>query len=295
MAKKIQDPRRAEQRRAYRLRVKIRDGGTLDEDERAFLTTYEASLKKPGTADLPEPEPEPGEPGEPAPAPEVESAPAAAPPPPAAAPEPAPPMPDLPPGSAPPPPRVAASAPDAGKGGKSSGRWQDKYQAAGTGRETTVTTIADAWAGVLTAMADQLRAVGVEPFLDPKHLYGAIVLTVDDLLPAHVEVKPVHLAVLGSTAITAQRFMRRKEIAAHVEATKERAAHANVRAAAAAARAEPPPPPPAPAPEPAPAPASAPAPAPPPRPAAPEPTPIGARLRIAGSDSIDLSAPGTVI
>jgi len=294
MAKKTQDPRRAEQRRAYRLRVKIREGGTLDDEERAFLTTYEASLKKPGTADLPEPEPEP-EPGEPEPAPaaEAEPAPAAAPPPPAAAPDLPPPMPDLPPpGSAPTPPRVAAHAADPGKGGKSSGRWQDKYQAAGTGRETTVTTIADAWAGVLTAMADQLRAVGVEPFLDPKHLYGAIVLTVDDLLPAHVEVKPVHLAVLGSTAITAQRFMRRKEIAAHVEATKERAAHANVRAAAAAARAEPaPPPPPA---EPAPAPAPAPAPPPPPVAIVPEPAPIGARLRIAGSEAVDLSAPGTV-
>ncbi len=127
------------------------------------------------------------------------------------------------------PPRVRADVRDDDR--KTDGRrerWQDKYKTAGKadGREATVTKIADMWCGALQAMADQMSEIGVKPIVDPESMRSSIVLVVDDVLPAHVELTPKHLAVGGTTALVVQRFMRRKEIAEHQKKEADRADYA---------------------------------------------------------------------
>jgi hypothetical protein len=232
MARK-KDPRRLEQRRAYRLRKNIKAGKPLDDEDREWLALYEESVKKPGTADLDPAAPatdeepdaaddEPDELPDAAPEPPADVAPKIDLPPP-------PPPPKAPP--LPAPPRVGAreGREEPPSGGKRNERWQDKYKGgdggASIGREATVTQIAQQWLNVLTLLTQSCTDAGIKPILDPQQLYGSIVLTVDDMLPAHIELKPQHVAVGGTTAIVVQRFLKRKEIAEHQAKTAEREKH----------------------------------------------------------------------
>jgi hypothetical protein len=128
-----------------------------------------------------------------------------------------PPLPEV--GGFAPPPRVRDRA-DGQASGKSSGRWQDGYTigtgaSAGAGqREATCQYLGSLWHGVLRQMAGHLREAGIDPVIDPDRLAGAIVLAVDDLLPPHVELTPTLVAVGSSTALLAQRAIKRDEIAA---------------------------------------------------------------------------------
>lgn len=67
-------------------------------------------------------------------------------------------------------------------------------------------------------MSDQLEAVGVKPLIAPDLLYGAMVLTLDQVLPPGVDLSPPQVAALGTTAITVQRFLHRRKIAAAIAA-----------------------------------------------------------------------------
>jgi len=127
------------------------------------------------------------------------------------------------------PPRVHAAPKDDGP--KKKERWQDKYKAQAEGREQSVTFLANQWLNILNAMAAQIRASGAQPIVEPAMLYNAMVITLDDVLPANLEVKPEHMAVGGSTALLVQRFMRRKEIGDLERKTKE-AAEARARSQA---------------------------------------------------------------
>ncbi len=141
--------------------------------------------------------------------------PAGEPPPPPA--PPAPPPPRGPRFAPPKPPRTKVDDDDAPKGAKKE-KWQDKYKSKQEGREKTVVTCANAICSVLHAMENEMRAVGVEPIVSVETLYGAWVLTLDDFLPANLELKPEHVALGGSSALLVQRFMNRKKIAGVKEA-----------------------------------------------------------------------------
>jgi hypothetical protein len=127
-----------------------------------------------------------------------------------------------------PPPRVRTEAEDAprGKDG-STGDWREKYKRGAAGassREVTVTKIAEQWRNVLSAMTQGMVAAGITPLVDPADLYPSIVLVVDEILPAHVELTPKMIAVGGTTALVVQRFVRRKEIAEAMQKDSDREA-----------------------------------------------------------------------
>lgn len=150
------------------------------------------------------------------------------------------------------------------------GDWRRPYEEAakGAGREATVLFFASRWLGGLKAMSDSLKTVGVDPMVDvdSAELKGVLVLTVDDYLPAHIQVKPVHQAAFASSALLVQTFMHRKEIVAETKKAKERGDQRKNREAAEEAAkhaqehnrtvVEPPPEPPPPAPPVVPHPAS---------------------------------------
>lgn len=107
----------------------------------------------------------------------------------------------------------------------SSTDWRGKHRAgAFGGREFTCEFVATQWLTILKAMSDQLEAVGVKPLIPPSALYGAMVLTVDTVLPANVDLSPPQVAALGTTAITVQRFLHRKRIAAAITSGARHAA-----------------------------------------------------------------------
>lgn len=112
------------------------------------------------------------------------------------------------------PPRVNTDSPRT-DGKRQSGNWREKYSGGSSvdGREQTCLTIATQAIGILTLMSEQIRLSGAEPVIEPKLLFNAMVLTVDDVLPDDLTVKPQHIAVGGSIAIISHRFLRRKEIA----------------------------------------------------------------------------------
>lgn len=144
---------------------------------------------------------------------ETESAiPADLPPPPPVAPPP-PPPPRGPRFSVPKPPRTKVDDDDAPKG-KAREKWQDKYKAKQQGREASVTFVATTICNVLQAMSDEMKSVGVEPMISVAELYNPWVLTLDEVLPANMELKPEHIAVGGASVLVVQRFMARKKIAA---------------------------------------------------------------------------------
>lgn len=119
-----------------------------------------------------------------------------------------------PPPRPPKPPRVNTDATKP-EGKRQSGNWREKYSGGSSvdGREQTCLTIATQAIGILTLMSEQIRLSGAEPVIEPKLLFNAMVLTVDDVLPDDLTVKPQHIAVGGSIAIISHRFLRRKEIA----------------------------------------------------------------------------------
>ncbi len=132
----------------------------------------------------------------------------------------------------PPPPRTRAHAEEDAHApkGKAGGDWRDKYRTGGgqaAGREVTVTKIAEQWRDVLQVFADGIAAAGIKPLVDPQQLYPSMVLVVDEVLPAHVELTPKMIALGGTTVLVVQRFVRRAEIAAvqtkHDEAEAMRA------------------------------------------------------------------------
>lgn len=225
MAKRTPEQiRQAERKKAWRIRKKIVNApGEVTEDERTFLAEYEQSVAKPATSDLP-PEPEPqetqDEPAPPAQESEPQPEPASIPVPPASPPPLPPPVGRIPP--VPPPPRVRFddAAPRPG------GDWRDKYRRGdgnATGRQTTIEFVADQWYGILRLMADQIKMSGADPIIDPDKLYGAIVLTLDEVIPDHVELTPRMLAAGGSTALIVQRFMRRKQVSEAMDKEQARA------------------------------------------------------------------------
>ncbi len=138
-------------------------------------------------------------------------------------PPPAPPPPKLRALPAPPlpvPPRAARDdqKDDDGKGrdGKAGGGWRDKYRSGGgthSGRESACVYIGSLWHGGLKQMEQAITEAGIKPVIDVDKLAGPIVLALDEILPPDFVVTPTMVAVGGSTALTMQRFLRRKEIA----------------------------------------------------------------------------------
>jgi hypothetical protein len=115
----------------------------------------------------------------------------------------------------PPPPRVKMSTTSAeSDGGSSSRKWQAKYSgASGDGREHTCVQIADGVLALLHAMNEQVRSAGIQPHINVADLRAAMIVTVDDLLPKDLTIKPQHIVIGGSAIVLTQRFMHRKKIA----------------------------------------------------------------------------------
>jgi hypothetical protein len=183
--------RASERKRAYRIRKK--PIGERSQDDIDWLAAYDDTKRKgapPIIHDGGTPEPE----AESAPIPE-DDGPAAPPP--------------------PPPPRVdipdRADEPQGPTGGSD---WRRKYQTKGkdAGRERTVTIIAAQWKQMLEFCCEQIKMSGGTPMVDVAALYPHIVLTVDDMLPEKVVIKPSHIAAVGSTVIIAQRIARHKKV-----------------------------------------------------------------------------------
>lgn len=227
-------PKRASLRtRAYRIRKKV-SSGKARQDEIDWLSTWDATKQQVGS-------PEPAEPDEP----ELQDVDAAESP-----------TVDEP---MPPPPRITVdhipgkTHDTHGSGG---GDWRKKYAKGTTdGRERTVTAIASQMLAALTAISDQIKMAGEVPLVDPQALWPHLVITVDDLLPERVRLKPSHIVVGATAVLVGQRIKHHRKIVAVYEG---RAATGDTPAAT------PPPPPPQP-PEPG---ADA---APPESPAAPDP------------------------
>lgn len=216
-------PRQQRSRRASKLRDKLKRTGAITDDEREWLDAYEAAKGNVDDIDAP-PDDAP---------PVVEAVPPTddvAPPPAAADDVAAPPvvaaeLPKAPP--LPRPPRIERASDDDDGGKKKGGKgWRAKYEDDDSdGREATCKAVADQWHGGLKVLADQIKASGVDPIVDPDRLYGAIILTVDEIMPDHVRLSPRARAVAGTTAIVVHRFIRRKEIAENQKRDSERKEH----------------------------------------------------------------------
>lgn len=193
---KTTDPktvRASERTRAYRLRKRIDSGAGISDDDTAWLANYDATKR--GAAKV-EPEkidgktPDATEPVTPAP-------------------EPTPPPPP------PPPPRVSAetSPRDDDADDRKNGDWRKKYRGGGRdGRERTVLAIASQWKAGLHFMAEQIKLSGSEPMVDVEALWPYIVITVDDVLPERIQLKPAHVAAGGTTILLVQRIARHKKV-----------------------------------------------------------------------------------
>jgi hypothetical protein len=126
------------------------------------------------------------------------------------------------------PPRVERDAPGETKQGKAkeSDSWRTPYEEAakGSGREATVLFFASRWLGGLKTMSDAIKSVGGTPMVDVESddVKAMLVLTVDEFLPAKVQLKPPHMAAFATTSLTVQVFMHRKEIAAEQQKVKAR-------------------------------------------------------------------------
>lgn len=256
MARKVdKKARKLESRRASRLRGKKRNGEELSEDDERWLEAYDASKAPTGrktepvadaeddsaddeTADdAPDDAPDDAAKVDTAPdVPQVDGSPAGAAPPPPAAETPSPSMPGAAPAVPPPlpkaprnpvPPRVKIRVDEDAPAGKARGDWRDKYKgdAQAGNREQTCLLLGGYWLGALTQMADALKGAGIDPVVKPETLGGAIVLTLDEILPDSMEVTPKVVAVGGSTALMVQRFVRRDDIAKAGKLAKERKDH----------------------------------------------------------------------
>lgn len=246
--------------RASRIRVKVKDGKPVTDEEKEFLAAYDAEPH--GLAIQPD---DPTDPDA-APDEEADADPDAAPDVPAEAPRelhraPPPPADPLPPvAGLPAPPKAAEFAkPADGKGARPS-KWQDKYGGSmeATGREQTCRYVGSLYHGVLKQCSDSLREAGIDPIInvDDESFHNAIVLAADDILPPEFTLTPTVVAVGGGSALVIQRFVKSKAIKEAQDKKKIAASSSrpvqDVAAARAEAKPEPPPPPPPPKPEPAP-------------------------------------------
>jgi hypothetical protein len=269
MARNRKNPgKKAQQNKASRIRAAIKSGKASAAD-RAWLASYEATKDEPadadetaidpetdtdGDADAPtEPDPDhPSPVGTPSDAVDpppggtaAGSGPHRSPPPPAASVSSAAPgAPRAPRAKLAPPPRINTKPDDDGPRSKEhGGDWRAKYKQGSGGqvpREVTVTKLAEQWLAVMTALTQGMEAAGIKPLVDPQTIYPYVVLEIDAVLPAHVELTPRMMAVGGTTVLVVQRFVRRKEIAdamkteAEREAMRARAAQRREQANAAA-------------------------------------------------------------
>jgi hypothetical protein len=124
---------------------------------------------------------------------------------------------DVPPPPPPPPPRVnvETGADDGADGVRSvrTGRnWRSKYAGGQDGREKTVLVIASQWRGILQFMSDQITLSGGTPMISVESIWPALVMTVDDVLPEKVAIKPAHIAAVGTTVLLTQRIARHKKV-----------------------------------------------------------------------------------
>lgn len=191
--------RASEITRAYRIRKKIGEGKEVTGEDKAWFDNYEQTKRT--TA---------GAPGGPAVDDPAQAAGAGAAPPETEEPD---------PGFAPPPPappRVATGGVlrDDGNGkGGSDGDWRKRYRGGGKdGRERTVLAIASQWRGALEFMSEQIKMSGGTPMIPVDELWPHIVITVDDMLPEKVQLKPSHIAVGGTTVLLVQRIARNKKV-----------------------------------------------------------------------------------
>lgn len=192
--------RASEVTRAYRIRKKIKQGITIDGEEKKWFDNYEANKRQQGPAggvpEADEPGTTPGIDATPAETAEPDTG--VAPPP-------------------PPPPRVATAGgvfrDDGKREGQSDGDWRKRYRGGGQdGRERTVLAIASQWRGALEFMSEQIKMSGGTPMIPVDELWPHIVITVDDMLPEKVKLKPSHIAVGGTTVLLAQRIARNKKV-----------------------------------------------------------------------------------
>lgn len=198
--------RASENKRAYRIRKK--PAAERSQEDVDWLAIYDETKRKgapPITNDGGAPEPE----QESAPVPEDDG-------------------PPLPP--PPPPPRVdIPDRRDDEPGPVGGSDWRRKYQSKGkdAGRERTVTIIAAQWKQILEFCSEQIKLSGGTPMVDVAALYPHIVLTVDDLLPEKVVIKPSHIAVIGSTVLIGQRVARHKKVGEAYEQQAKNTASGN--------------------------------------------------------------------
>jgi hypothetical protein len=248
-----------DKKKAWRLRGKVKRGETLNEIEQGWISAFEAGETPAAetaaveAGETPATETAAVEAGE---EPATETAAVEAPAPETAAGEAPAPAPEEPRRKArivdPPPRRKARivdppprfDPPPASGGAKSD--WRDRYRQRGDGggREQACEYFGGLWLGALEQAATALRSIGVDPLIDPQILKGAIVLTLDEVLPAEVALSPRALAVGGSSAILIQRFLRRDEIAKAEKQRADRARADEIRARHASADPTPQPAPP---------------------------------------------------
>ncbi len=188
------EQRARDARRKWRLGNKVKNGGTLTDDEKDWLARYNASVGKASPESSPEPPPDP--------APSPESSPE---------PQPSPePRVEFPaPDRVPTPPR--ATVPNEPS---MSEDWRTKYRRVfGDGRESTCLVFAGAWYDLLSAMEKQTVAAGVEPLIAVESIKAALPLAVDTILPPHIRTTPELMAAAGTTTTILQRWLHRKKIA----------------------------------------------------------------------------------
>jgi len=195
--------RASEVTRAYRIRKKIKQGIAIDGEEKKWFDNYEANKRQQAPAGQAGATDEPEKDGPPAgdigvDAGDTGATDSAAPPP-------------------PPPPRVATGGGAQSGGGNGSdtqgGDWRKRYRGGGQdGRERTVLAIASQWRGALEFMSEQIKMSGGTPMIPVDELWPHIVITVDDMLPEKVKLKPSHIAVGGTTVLLAQRIARNKKV-----------------------------------------------------------------------------------
>lgn len=181
------------------------------------------------------------------------------------------------------------------------GDWRERYGfvpeglGAENGREAVCRTLGGVWLKLLGSMSEAIQEAGAEPLVDIREQWvaGAIILTIDKVLPPEVQPTPEVVAAGATTVLTAQRLIKAQAIR-EARARKEMdAARGRSGSFTAPAPVKPPPdaptedvtaarsttPPPAPAPPPTHEPMSSPAvteptSAPPPRPLPMRPAPV---------------------
>lgn len=66
---------------------------------------------------------------------------------------------------------------------------------------------------ILQWMESQIVFSGGKPLIPSESIWNALVITVDDVLPRDITLKPQHMVIACTTTLVVQRFARRKEVA----------------------------------------------------------------------------------